>query len=361
MALRVLLADESSTIKKVFQLSLQDYAVEIKNVNLGIDVISVAENFQPDVIFADVLLQKKNGYEVTTELKRHDGLKHIPVVLMWSNFIEIDEDKFDASGATDKLEKPFDVSTLRQLVQKLVPRTKTQKLSQFLNFPSIAQHFVEPNSPQTAAPKPQAPKDSTWNMESFENMDNFAGDEVNEDASKPQLDTTMGIGEANAGSDWGPALPLEEEGSIVAATAAQEDGDWVRKDIASFKVDVEPGVDLDADEVPVDFAQPDQDEDNFVVSRPVPPTPPPPTIPTSIPVSEVVPEVKPQSSAPPPRAAGLPPQLQRANELNLTEEQIEKIIRERAEKIIESVVWKVVPDLAAQIVERELKKLMRDL
>src|SRR4051812_29388007 len=105
MALRVLLADESSTIKKVFQLSLQDYAVEIKTVSLGTDVVTVASQFQPDVIFADILLQKKNGYEVAQELKAHSQLNRIPIVLMWSNFLEIDEDKFDACGADGKLEK----------------------------------------------------------------------------------------------------------------------------------------------------------------------------------------------------------------------------------------------------------------
>ena len=59
MALRVLLADESSTIKKVFQLALQDFAVEVRPVNIGVDVAMVAKNFKPDIIFADVMLQKK--------------------------------------------------------------------------------------------------------------------------------------------------------------------------------------------------------------------------------------------------------------------------------------------------------------
>src|SRR5580698_858214 len=88
MALRVLLADESSTIKKVFQLALQDFAVEVRPVNLGIDVASVALSFKPDIIFADVLLQKKNGYDVCNELKQDPALSSIPVVLMWSGFME---------------------------------------------------------------------------------------------------------------------------------------------------------------------------------------------------------------------------------------------------------------------------------
>src|SRR5690606_27290914 len=112
MALRVLLADESSTIKKVFQLALQDFAAELKPVNLGVDVLPVAQSFKPDIIFADVLLQKRNGYEVSAELKQDPALKSIPVVLMWSGFMELDEDKYQASMANAQLEKPFDVAAL---------------------------------------------------------------------------------------------------------------------------------------------------------------------------------------------------------------------------------------------------------
>src|SRR6185437_16945127 len=102
MALRVLLADESSTIKKVFQLALQDFAVDVRPVNIGVDVLSVTKSFQPDIIFADVLLQKKNGYDVCSEIKAEDSLGYIPVVLMWSGFMELDEDKFQASQANGR-------------------------------------------------------------------------------------------------------------------------------------------------------------------------------------------------------------------------------------------------------------------
>lgn len=153
MALRVLLADESSTIKKVFQLALQDYAVEVKPVALGVDVESVALDFEPDIIFADILLQKKNGYEVCAELKANERLKSIPVVLMWSGFMELDRDKFEACGAEAKLEKPFDVAQLRKTVQDLVSKTKTQPISNYLEFPETPE--MEEQAPPEPEQKPE--------------------------------------------------------------------------------------------------------------------------------------------------------------------------------------------------------------
>src|SRR3982751_4872501 len=94
MALRVLLADESSTIKKAIQVVLSDYGVDIKTVPTGIDVFTVAKSFSPDIVLADVLLNKKNGYEVCLELKSHEETRDIPVVIMWSNFMQLDQGQY---------------------------------------------------------------------------------------------------------------------------------------------------------------------------------------------------------------------------------------------------------------------------
>ena len=156
MALRVLLADESTTIKKVMQLALQDFAVEVKAVHAGIDVIEVAKSFHPDIVFADVLLQKKNGYEVCAELKNDPQLNRLPIVLMWSSFLEVDERLASRCGADERLEKPFDVETLRQLILKLVPATRTQRLAHFLDFSqNVTAAMKAENVQNQSAPPPQ--------------------------------------------------------------------------------------------------------------------------------------------------------------------------------------------------------------
>src|SRR5690606_23560162 len=125
MALRVLLADESTTIKKVILLALQDYGVEVKSVPVGLDVLSVAKTFKPDLIFADVLLSKKSGYDVSREIKTDPATQKIPVILMWSGFMDLDEARAKDSLADDRLEKPFDADILRGLVRKYAPKTES--------------------------------------------------------------------------------------------------------------------------------------------------------------------------------------------------------------------------------------------
>lgn len=154
MSLRVLLADESASIRKVFQMGLQDFGAEVKSVHNGLDVIEVAQNFAPDIIFADILLQKKNGYEVSIEIQKHNELSHVPVVLMWSSFMELDQQQYQASGAKGELEKPFDVENMRKLIRSLVQNTQSQMISDFLQFPdSMTQSFVDEEKQKAANPQ----------------------------------------------------------------------------------------------------------------------------------------------------------------------------------------------------------------
>ena len=121
MALKILLADESSTINKVFDIALKSLDSEVKTVQHGVDVLEVAESFQPDVIFIEVLLSKMNGYEVCSQIKQNSQLQKIHVVLMWSGFMDLDEDKFVTCQADAKLEKPFSGNLLIETIHKALP------------------------------------------------------------------------------------------------------------------------------------------------------------------------------------------------------------------------------------------------
>ena len=137
MALRVLLADESTAIRKAVLLVLADYGPDVKSVTSGLDVLTVAKSFEPDLIIIDILLTKKNGYEASLELKTDDMTKNIPIILMWSNFMQLDLPQFLASRANDSVEKPFDSDDFRSKVEKLLPNLKSFPLKGLLNFPRL--------------------------------------------------------------------------------------------------------------------------------------------------------------------------------------------------------------------------------
>jgi CheY-like chemotaxis protein len=325
MALRVLLADESSTIKKVFQLALQDYAVEVRPVNIGVDVAMVAKGFKPDIIFADVMLQKKNGYDVCAELKQDAALRGIPFVLMWSGFVDLDEDKFQASHANAQLEKPFDVAALRKLVSDLVPRTQSQSLSQYLTFPKGTVEAEKRPDILENAPAASGEEEDFTQMP-IPKMKSGQSEKYRINLKPEELDPSHSPVEFDA-----------QTGSSVKTPPAKDAVEEFT--MRENKKPTAPPVKIEA--------------------KAEPPATPAPQVSLT---GELDLDVEDMSEFAPrqPAAAAKPAPSAPAVQGALTAAQLEKIIREQSVEVIESVVWKVIPELATQIIERELKKLLQE-
>ena len=393
MALRVLLADESPTIKKVFQLSLQDYAVEVKSVNVGGDVLEVANDFKPDIVFADVLLQQMSGYQVSSEIKVAQELKEIPVVLMWSGFMDIDEDKFQASHADAKLEKPFDVENLRGLVQKLVPKVQSQNLSDYLDFPDLpefdekaaAKKQKAPEKKVVATPPPQAEPPKAKNVITTpppvkKTEESKATIEAKKQTPPPTppapevkaiQEDIKETNKAEENSQWNmeafEAVDLSQqmptrvdenaEADQELLADNEEDSDWVQGNIESFKlnVNINDDTNVEEEEVPVDTIVPESAVDAATkASSLIPPVPKKQQPQENIQLDDVELEIE------------TPVQEQRSPSLDisdlpqLSEERLTDLIRAQSKEIVERVVWQVVPELATQIIERELKRLLEE-
>lgn len=368
MALRVLLADESATIKKVMQISLQDYAVEVRSVQLGVDVLQVAQQFKPDIIFVDILLQKKNGYEVSQELKRDPQTRAIPVILMWSGFMEVDVSKLKASLADNQLEKPFDADGLRSLVNKFVPKTQSQGLAQHLEFPNVPKIEVtqktqtktqfqgdmslelEARMPlpektskpaaKAAAPEPEA-EGSGWSMDSFDDLGKFGQSSQDQDDNSYKKVSLGRVDEET--TKPGTKMPVEEEGGLDLTAFSEDDytnDNWVQKDLSSFKVDLPEG---DEEPIALDFDVPDDELENLINTQTKPMV-----------RKDSLAHAK-ADSKPAAKTYSREPAMSVAAP---TTEQIEKIIREQSQEIIEKVVKKLVPDLASQLIKDEIRRLL---
>jgi CheY-like chemotaxis protein len=137
MALRILLADESLNVKKNLQIALQDYGVDVRTVLTGDEVITNIKLFKPEIIFLDILLAKISGYDLCAQIKNNPDFRHLPVILVWSNFMHIDEAKAKQCRSDGNLEKPFDKDSIRKLIQHFVPKTVNQTLNEFLKMPPL--------------------------------------------------------------------------------------------------------------------------------------------------------------------------------------------------------------------------------
>lgn len=361
MALRVLLADESTTIKKVMQLALQDYGVEVKSVPIGLDVVPVSQTFKPDIVFVDVLLQKKAGYEVVKDVKT--SLPHLPVVLMWSSFMELDEAKAAECGADRRLEKPFDAEVLRAYVKDLVAKVSENVVSSYLNFPPLPD-FEEPRElAQPAAPnlEPQAGEISKSDIYALPEVDE---NEVLVDSSYDQFQTVP-LATSPSPAPERTARPAEFEPSRPAPRADAgfdpkpvADEGWSHQDLSKFKIDVPAPAaddfsgDLSSYMIPAEDlnlakveSTGDFEEVTFVGS--------------SLKTEKPAPETKsaPKAPPPPPRHAPVAAEPPRGG----AHDQVlaEKILREEARAALEKIAWQILPDICERVVREELNKLLK--
>jgi CheY-like chemotaxis protein len=83
---------------------------------------SLLEKQTPDLIFLDLNMPFKNGFEVLTELKRHEALKTIPVIIYSSSSYSKDVQLAYEKGAALYLTKPSNFDELLEALKEILAR-----------------------------------------------------------------------------------------------------------------------------------------------------------------------------------------------------------------------------------------------
>lgn len=121
---KLLLADDSATIRKVVDLTFADEGFDVIAVADGDAALESVRSTRPDVVLADVHMPGLTGYEVCERLKKSADTNHIPVVLLVGSFEPFDEAEAVRVGADANLTKPFQsIKMLVETVDRLAPRT----------------------------------------------------------------------------------------------------------------------------------------------------------------------------------------------------------------------------------------------
>ncbi|HEX7140816.1 MAG TPA: response regulator [Vicinamibacterales bacterium] len=116
----LLLADDSVTIQRVIELTFADEDVQVVAVSDGDQAIARLETAPPDIVLADIGMPGKNGYEVAKYVKQSPKLSHIPVVLLTGAFEPVDQARAAEVGCDGVLAKPFEPQLVIGRVKELL-------------------------------------------------------------------------------------------------------------------------------------------------------------------------------------------------------------------------------------------------
>ena len=148
MKKKLLVADDSATIRLVVSLAFAEEDVEIEAVSNGEEAILKARMMRPDLILADVFMPGRSGYEVCSEVKSDPVIGSTPVVLMVGTCEYFDHEeaarvKFDAC-----LTKPFDTTELIQTVRGLLAKSGKGREPEAPVTPGMAKTAGRPTATQ---------------------------------------------------------------------------------------------------------------------------------------------------------------------------------------------------------------------
>jgi CheY-like chemotaxis protein/HPt (histidine-containing phosphotransfer) domain-containing protein len=121
-ALRVLHVDDEADIREVVEISLGfDPAFVTRGCSSGEEALTVALEWQPDIILLDVMMPLMDGPATLLRLRQNARTATIPVVFMTARAQTRELDRFRALGAVGVIPKPFNPMTLAASVHSYVP------------------------------------------------------------------------------------------------------------------------------------------------------------------------------------------------------------------------------------------------
>ena len=124
---KILVADDSTTIQRVFEKSFPPSEFQLFFANNGREALEKARESRPDLIIADINMPEKGGVEVCQEVKRDPELRDIPVLLLVGVLDDFDEREVEKIGAVGHLIKPFESTTVLERVRQILSSPPTEE------------------------------------------------------------------------------------------------------------------------------------------------------------------------------------------------------------------------------------------
>lgn len=116
----IMLVDDEPFIVRSLSFVLKKTGYNISTARNGEEAIMKVRESKPDLMFLDVMMPKKDGFEVCRELKNDPDLKDIYIIMLTAKGQEKDKEKGLELGANEFMTKPFRPTIVIETVRRIL-------------------------------------------------------------------------------------------------------------------------------------------------------------------------------------------------------------------------------------------------
>ena len=119
--LRVMVIDDSNTIRRSAEMVLVKAGCQVILAEDGFDALAKIVDYQPDVVFCDIMMPRLDGYQTCALIKKNPRFKGTPVIMLSSKDGLFDRARGRMVGSNEYLTKPFTKDSFLEAVQSYAP------------------------------------------------------------------------------------------------------------------------------------------------------------------------------------------------------------------------------------------------
>lgn len=125
----ILVVDDSPTALKITSETLTEQGFRVLCASDGEEALEIATRMHPELIVLDIILPKKNGFQVCRQLKTESATSDIKILMLSSKNQASDRFWGQKQGADAYITKPFDDEELVAAIESLLKGEKVSETS----------------------------------------------------------------------------------------------------------------------------------------------------------------------------------------------------------------------------------------
>ena len=120
MSIKVMIIDDSNTIRRTAEALLKKAGHEVFTAADGFEAMSMITDNLPDIIFVDIMMPRLDGYQTCQLIKNNKKFRDTPVIMLSSKDGLFDRARGRIAGSEEHVNKPFTQEELIDVINKYV-------------------------------------------------------------------------------------------------------------------------------------------------------------------------------------------------------------------------------------------------